>query len=321
MGQRRVLIKQNFSRLSSWSGAIWQIALIRGSNDGRSSGLLLARHKLNGRLVNSKPGDRRRHFIAPLSSGTYCLATNHFNEPAPACPSVHRCLSLYLLVRLSTCLPVCLTSCLPVWPAVCLSDHLLACLPTCLSVWPPFSLSIYPPVCLSDHFLACLPICLPVWPPSCLYIYPPVCLSKHLLACLPICLPVWPPSCLYSIYPSVCLSDHLLAYLPTCRFVWPPPCLSAHLFACILAVLTTDYIIARATFKQKVRQASFAWTSPKSGYIFFQLWKQNQELLCQRQLIGFTWRPSISLIQTSTKAKLNSWRRHKVSLLKYTYYA
>jgi hypothetical protein len=139
-----------------------------------------------------------------LSAFCFCLSI--------VCPSV--CLSRFICVHSSVCLPVCLSVCL-------VDDAASHCLPhrvtlprpkgTASSVCLPVFL--YLSVCLS----ICLSFCLsmPVCPrvSLCLLACPPA-LSVYLLVCLSACL-------------SISLSNTLSTYIPDCMIAPCSACVSA----------------------------------------------------------------------------------------------
>lgn len=112
------------------------------------------------------------------------------------------CLSLYLPVRLSSCMFVC--------PSLCLPVRLLS---ACLSAIPDFRLPAYLfvrlPACLSAYLPACKSRT-SVYPSVCLQLMPSVHPSVHLSAHMS----VFPSVCV-----SVCLSD-CLSIINAVRWNW-----------------------------------------------------------------------------------------------------
>lgn len=120
----------------------------------------------------------------------------------------------------------CVSTHLPVHPAVrgltCISAHLRVCL------------SVSPPTCLSAHLCLRTPVCLLVCVSAHLPVHspasPPTCVSAHLRVCSPASLPT-------------CISAHLFL----CPPVHPLTCVSIHPPPCYITLSSTVVLVARAT--------------------------------------------------------------------------
>jgi len=101
----------------------------------------------------------------------YCRKKVHLSSSLSVCPLVFlpflfNC-QLWFPVFRSSCLSICMSTCLPIFPlscVFCISVFLSFCLPVCLSACPPVFLSF---LCLVSSVFPsfCLPVCLTFYLP------------------------------------------------------------------------------------------------------------------------------------------------------------